>query len=51
MTRRATRTAFLLALATCASSLAYFFHDPDPRVALAAFAAWGLFAVAIIKVR
>jgi hypothetical protein len=42
--------ALLLALAVCASSMAYFFDDPDPRVALSAFAAWGLFIVAIFKV-
>lgn len=51
VTNRTTRTALLFALATCASSMAYFFDDANPHVALAALAAWCLFLVAIWKVR
>lgn len=48
---RPVRTAFLLVLAICASSLAFFFDDANPNVALLAIAAWGCLLVAMVRVR
>lgn len=50
MSRRTARIALMFALAVCASSMAYFFDSANPQVTLAAFAAWVLFIVAIVKV-
>jgi membrane protein YdbS with pleckstrin-like domain len=51
VTRHPARTALLLVLAVVASSMAFFFHDPNPQVAIAAIAAWAFLIVAIYKAR
>lgn len=48
---RAVRIVGLFSLAAVASSMARFFDDPNPVVALVALTAWACCLVAIVKTR